>query len=65
MSAYDLFALHLMERETLHVDLERRRRVLEHVSRSRKAEPDAAPAASASATSQRGSVRRRLLPGGA
>ncbi len=73
MSAYDLFALHLRERETMHVDLEHRRRVLERLAHEREAGSDAAPGASgasgASAGSATGSRRvgglRRLLPGGA
>jgi hypothetical protein len=65
MSAYDLFALHLMERETMHVDLERRRRVLERLAHERRTETDAAPTASAPARSARGSGLSRLRPGGA
>ena len=64
MSAYDLFALHLTERETLRVDLEHRRRVLERLALEPKSTADAAPAA-APARSERGGARRRLLPGGA
>ncbi|MHC2999468.1 hypothetical protein [Microbacterium sp. HJ5] len=44
MSAYDLFALHLSERETAHVDLERRRVILEHLAREKAATTDASPA---------------------
>lgn len=65
MSAYDLFALHLMERETMHVDLERRRQVIERLDREREKTADAAASVAARATSRRGGVIRRLLPGGA
>ncbi len=64
MSAYDLFALHLMERETLHVDLEHRRRVLDRLAHERRTTSAAAPAAPAAAARRAGGLRR-LLPGGA
>ncbi|MGN8551116.1 UNVERIFIED_CONTAM: hypothetical protein OHV15_00840 [Microbacterium sp. SLM126] len=40
MSAYDLFALHLTERETAHVDLERRRRVIERLAAVKASQSD-------------------------
>lgn len=69
MSAYDLFALHLMERETMHVDLERRRQVRERLARERAKTMDAAASVTtpvpARAATRRGGAIRRLLPGGA
>lgn len=63
MSAYDLFALHLMERETVHVDLERRRRVLEHLERRSAGRTDAAANAVSRAGWRGTGGWRRLLPG--
>jgi hypothetical protein len=63
MSAYDLFALHLSERETAHVDLERRRVVLERIAREKAAQADASASALGPRTSHRPRGFLRLLPG--
>lgn len=59
MSAYDLFAVHLMERETARIDLERRRMILDR--RANALETDAS-ALSAPTVRGRGAGLRRLLP---
>ena len=55
MSAYDLFALHLMERETMHVDLERRRQVRERLARERAKTMDAAASVATPVSARAGS----------
>lgn len=62
MSAYDLFALHLSERETAHVDLERRRRNTERLAMEEAARRDAPAPATATPAVRRGGLLR-LLPG--
>lgn len=61
MSAYDLFSLHLTERETAHVDLERRRRVLERLAAVKASQPDAPAPGLAGATWRRLGVGRLAL----
>jgi hypothetical protein len=63
MSAYDLFALHLSERETAHVDLERRRIVLERLALEKASRADAAAPVAVGRSSPRRSGFLRLLPG--
>lgn len=61
MSAYDLFALHLTERETAQVDLERRRRVLERIAAVKALQPDPATPPHAVATGRGLGVGRVVL----
>lgn len=61
MSAYDLFALHLIEREAAHIDLERRRRILEHLARETPSKTDASAPESRSALRAERLGRVRLL----
>lgn len=63
MSAYDLFALHLSERETAHVDLERRRVVLERLAIQKASRPDASATVGTRSTPHRNRGLLRLFPG--
>lgn len=63
MSAYDLFALHLSERETAHVDLERRRVVLERLAMEKSSRRDASATGAAPIGRRRPRGFLRLLPG--
>lgn len=60
MSAYDLFAVHLMERETARIDLERRRMILDR--RANALETDASALSATPTVRGRGAGLRRLLP---